>query len=766
MFLGHHCRTGIPLKVLSDRGSIFLSKLMSGLCEMLGIDSIATSPYRPQSNGVVERLHGTLKPMLSKNMDKGIDWSVFLPLALFAIRQVPNRDVGFSPHCLVYGRDVVGPLDVLYNGWVNRDFVSIDVDDWLLSLNDRLAVIHDIAVSNESISGGKRALVFNKNKSEKPLEIGSKVLMRVPGMKTALQAAWEGPYQVVDSSSRVTYKVSKGDDHPVKLAHRDNLKLYIDRHLSVNAVTLIAEEQGIDQSLSVSKATISADKYPGYRQCDLDSLLDSLKSHFSDTPGLCMAGTCKIELADGAAVVNLPPRQIPVGIRDAVKHELKKLLHDGIIVESISAWASPLVPVRKKDGSVIICIDFRQLNAVTPLRRYWLPSLTELLEQVGPNTCLSTLDLTAGFHQLAMDESSSELTTFVCPFGKFRYQRMPFGLKNAPAIFQFVVESVLKPVNDCCKNYVDDVIIYSSNWSDHLSHIKRIIECLGASGLTIKRRKCCFGRKHLMYLGHKIGAGQLAVPEHRVEALADFARPKTKKQLRSFLGSLSYYRRFIPRFADCSSALTPAVSLKAPLRVVWSDEMDSMFSKLKMLLCQCSVLFIPSPVDEFILYTDASGSGVGGCLHIVRNGDELPVGFFSRQLRSAEKNYSVSELESLAIVASLKYFEFYLYTKSVVVVTDHQPCLALMEGSSLNKRLLRFALALQQFDVQIIHRPGKSHSNADSMSRQVWPDDDEAAQCLSDSPPGRILAWGVVGGGMRSETDKRKKEKEMKTERR
>ncbi len=166
---------------------------------------------------------------------------------------------------------------------------------------------------------------------------------------------------------------------------------------------------------------------PGYRQCDFDSLLDSLKSHFSDTPGLCTAGTCKIELPDGAAVVNLPPRQIPVSIRDAVKHELDKLLHDGIIVESTSAWASPLVPVRKKDGSVRICIDFRQLNAVTPLRRYWLPSLTEILEQVGPNTCLSTLDLTAGFHQLAMDESSSELTTFVCPFGKFRYQRMFFG---------------------------------------------------------------------------------------------------------------------------------------------------------------------------------------------------------------------------------------------------------------------------------------------------------------------------------------------------
>ncbi len=124
--------------------------------------------------------------------------------------------------------------------------------------------------------------------------------------------------------------------------------------------------------------------------------------------------------------------------------------------------------MRKKDGSVRICVDFRQLNAVTPLRRYWLPSLTEILEQVGPNSCLSALDHTAGFHQLAMEKPSSEFTTFVCPFGKYRYLRMPFGLKNAPAIFQAVVESVLKPVSDCCRNYVDEVVIYSSNWPDHL----------------------------------------------------------------------------------------------------------------------------------------------------------------------------------------------------------------------------------------------------------------------------------------------------------
>ncbi len=163
-------RTGIPLKVLSDRGSIFLSKSMKGFCEMLGIDSIATSPYRPQSNGVVERLHGTLKPMLAKAVDSGIDWAEFLPLALFAIRQVPNRDLGYSPHYLVYSRDV----HVLYKGWVDREFDSMNVEEWLVKLNDRLSVIHDLAVDEESKNVAKRVLSFNKGKSDRSLEVGSK----------------------------------------------------------------------------------------------------------------------------------------------------------------------------------------------------------------------------------------------------------------------------------------------------------------------------------------------------------------------------------------------------------------------------------------------------------------------------------------------------------------------------------------------------------------------------------------------------------------
>ena len=318
--------------------------------------------------------------------------------------------------------------------------------------------------------------------------------MRVPGIHAALQAAWEGPYNVIDRVSRVTYRVSKGDGHPVRLAHLNNLKEYQERCKMVNAVTLVAEDQGISEKLLVNKAVLSKDKCPNYNESGLKLVLSGLDKYFSATPGLCGVGVCDIVLKNGASVVNLSPRQISGGIREAVRAEIDKLVSNGVIVESKSEWASPLVPIKKKDGSIRLCVDYRDLNSHTPLRHFWLPS-TEILEKVGPSLCLSTLDFISGFYQIAMSERSSELTTFVCR--TYMYCKMPFGLKNAPAIFQSVVEEVLIPVNQVCKNYIDDVVVYSACWDDHLIDLANVIRCLGEAGLTVKSKKCVFGRKYL-----------------------------------------------------------------------------------------------------------------------------------------------------------------------------------------------------------------------------------------------------------------------------
>ncbi len=256
--------------------------------------------------------------------------------------------------------------------------------------------------------------------------------------------------------------------------------------------------------------------------------------------------------------------------------------------------------------------------------------------------------------------------------------------------------------------------------------MKNVIKCLGSAGLKIKESKCEWGRKYLMYLGHQIGSGRLAVPEHRIEAMVNYAKPKTKKHLRRFLGVIGFYRKFVGGFANMSAVLTPATSLKASHRVGWTEEMEGAFATLCKSLCDCVVLHVPVLSDVFILYTDASGVGIGACLHVLRDNVELPVAFYSRQLKGAEHRYSMTELESLAIVAAVAHFNVYLERADVTVITDHIACLALRDSKAvLYPRLRKMAGQLQGHSITIQWRPGKLMENADGLSRQSWELDDE-----------------------------------------
>ncbi len=229
-------RSGFPLKILSDRGSVFIGKVLKRVYEILGIDSIQTSPYRPQGNGIVERFHGTLKPMLTKAVANGVDWVTFLPMALFAIRQVVNRDTGFSPHELVFGRRMRGPLDLLYAGWVCDCYKEVEVSKWVMSLQERLKLLHEVAVASASIATAARMKSFNKSKSLRELNVGDKVLLRIPGLHAALEASWEGPYEVVEKVSRVNYRVCNEGGKKSKIVHINNTKRYKSRGVGVNAV--------------------------------------------------------------------------------------------------------------------------------------------------------------------------------------------------------------------------------------------------------------------------------------------------------------------------------------------------------------------------------------------------------------------------------------------------------------------------------------------------------------------------------------------------
>ncbi len=201
---------------------------------------------------------------------------------------------------------------------------------------------------------------------------------------------------------------------------------------------------------------------------------------------------------------------------------------------------------------------------------------------------------------------------------------MPFGLQNAPALFQQMVDGVLASVSDCSGCYIDDVLIYTRTWEEHLSVLRKILNCIRDAGLTVKMRKCVFGKRRLRYLGHMIGEGDVCVPEDRVTAVSEWPMPTTKRQLKRFLGTAGYYRRFIPDFAVAAATLTPLTGKGALYRLVWTRNGESAFNVLKMSFCRSIVLCVPTVGDEFVLYTDASAGVIGGCFHVCRGDQELP----------------------------------------------------------------------------------------------------------------------------------------------
>ena len=569
-------------------------------------------------------------------------------MALSAIRAIPCHSTGFSPAELVVGKNTRNFLDVVFEGWSNPSYSTVDVVGWVQQLNDKLELLRDAATLNNSIARSSQNKYKANSMVVRKYKPGDLVFTRIPCCRAVLQASWEGPFKILKHIPPLNYEVGDLDDTWVRVTHVNNLRTYHPlpqpKLLHVKTACLVAEEtKELSNTLSKTPSLVG-DPCVGYSQQELDNLLTTYDDVFSPTPGEANVAPFQIKLQEDAIASNRPPYQVPIHLRGEVNMELDKLIEQHIIEPSQAIdWCAPIVPVRKPDKSIRLCIDYREINKVTPLDRHTIPTLPQILNNIGHASVLSKVDLTAGFHQIFVDNQSRDFTTFLSPKGKYRFVRMPFGLKNAPSHFQRTMDKVLEPVADCASVYIDDIIIFSNSWRDHIAHLSHVFDYIRQAGLTAKAAKCSFGKTKIEHLGHIIGSGTLAVPDHRITALAQYKRPVTKKTLRSFLGCMSYYRRFIDQYADMSALLTPSTSVSAPKSVVWTAEMDKAFQKLKVSLCNQVSLIIPSVLDTYSLHTDASGFGVGACLHVHRGEDDLPVAFFSRQLQGAEKNYSITE---------------------------------------------------------------------------------------------------------------------------
>ena len=423
-----------------------------------------------------------------------------------------------------------------------------------------------------------------------------------------------------------------------------------------------------------------------------------------------------------ATPIRQAPRRTPFAVRCEVARHLEQMQEKGVIKPSSSPWASPIVLVCKKDGTMRFCIDYRKLNAVTKADKFPLPRIDDLLDQLGKAQYFSTLDLAAGYWQIRINETSKEKTAFTTHQGLYEFQVMPFGLTNAPAVFQRLMQKVISGLNpvegpDFVCVYIDDLLIFSCSLEEHLKHLRLVMNRLRQAKLKLKPTKCHFVRHSVEFLGHIITASGLHPNPKQIAAVQDFPRPQTIHQPRQYLGLTSYYRRFIGRFAKIAAPLYHLT--KKEVKWEWSKECQLAFETLKQRLIQAPVLVYPDFEQKFILETDASLRGLGAVLSQMKEGLLHPVSYASRSLSSPEKNYSISKLETLAVVWAIQHYRAYLYGHEVTVVTDHSAVKAILETPSPSGKHARWWLKVFGSgvkNVEIKYRPGRENVKADSLS--------------------------------------------------
>ena len=413
------------------------------------------------------------------------------------------------------------------------------------------------------------------------------------------------------------------------------------------------------------------------------------------------------------------PRRIPFCHKEKVCQLVSDMLEKQVIQPSSSAWASPIVLVPKKDGTQRFCVDYRRLNAVTKKDVYPLPRIDDILDTLSGTKYFSTLDLCSGYWQIQLHPKVREKSAFTTHTGLYEFTRMPFGLCNAPATFQRLLQTVLSGLEGkFCFVYIDDILVCSKSFEEHLQHLQEIFERLRKANLTLKPKKCSFLQRQVAYLGHVISSDGISPDPSKIQKVRDYPVPTDVKKVRQFLGLASYYRRFIPGFAKIANPLHALTKKEEVFQ--WSVKCQAAFDLLKQKLISAPVLSYPrfGPEEKFIVETDASSLGIGAVLaQKQKDGYVHPVAYASRTLNPHERNYAITELETLALVWALKQFRAYILGHHCTVFTDHSACSSLLNSSNPSAKLARWAMSIQDLDLDIKYRSGKINLNADALSR-------------------------------------------------
>lgn len=641
-------------------------------------------------------------------------------------------NTGFSPFQLLFGRTVRGPMQVLKELWT-RETKEGEVKSALQHVIDlRDKVEETCKIAKESL--GKEAVrqkhYFDKKAKLRVFNIGSKVLLLSPCKENKMKMAWTGPFIVKGRVGPCDYRVQVRDK--VKTYHANLLQQYKEREAVIAAVAVLDEEKVTEEMEVVSEPLpvfplaaeetvrdVNLDPSIPEIHMEIRAVVNQFPDILTDIPHKTNLAECEIRVEDDTPVRT---RQFPVPFahKDIIRKEVEDMLKLGVIEPAQSPYSSPVVLVRKRDKSIRFCVDFRRLNKKVIFDAEPLLDVEYIFAKLGKARYLSKIDLSRGYWQIPVLPTDRPKTAFTTDSGQFQFVVMPFGLKTAGACFSRMMRALLLPLRlEEVDNFMDDILVATEKKERHLEVLQLVLQRLRVANLSARPTKCYLGFRELEYLGHMVGNGRITPLERVMDKIRRVEPPTTKKQVKSFLGLVGFYRRFIPHFAEIALPLTDLTKGAKSGPVVWTERCQKAFELLKERLSSQPVCCLPDWSKEFVLRTDASDIGLGAVLLQDQGFGLQPLACASKKLNPAERNYSPIEKECLAVVFGIQKYSQFLMGRHFKVQTDHSPLQWLHRINPQSPRLMRWSLQLQSYDFTVEAIAGKDNVDADFLSRNI-----------------------------------------------
>src|SRR5260221_981255 len=592
-----------------------MSDVMKEVYRLLSIKHQPTVPWHPMSNGVCESYNGSLKRMLKRLCSERVkDWDRYIDGWFFVYREAPHSSTRRSPFELVQGRDIRGPMNILPE-LCTKESVDSEINttyQYVLDLRERIQDTCELARQEVSKVQLRNQGYYNRKTKDRTFQVGEKILLLLPTEHNKIELQWKGPYSVVKKVGNLDYQIKM--DNKLKTLHVNMLKRYVVRTENlpetsvqtqrVAAVASVLEDETDESDLSLKDSelithySVSAketyqdvninSELPDYRKKAIKNLLYKYKEIFSDVPKITNLGEHRIHVISNQ-IVRCKPYPLPYSQQQVLDKEIDDILAMNIIEPSEALYASPLVIVKKSDGTNRVCVDYKRLNSITAIDPEPMTMADDIFAKLGGTKVYSKFDLSKGYYQLPMSADSMDYTTFTSHRGLYRFKVMPFGLTSAPMSFNRVMRKLLYKSRGL-DNYLDDVLAHSTGWTEHLQDLEDFFLRIQQANLSLRPTKCQIGYQTIDFLGHRITEDSIEPNPKKLEKILESSRPETKTQIKSFLGLIGYYQQFLPNYSKVTTPLTDLLKKNLPNKITWGMDQETAFQVLKSFILNSPVL--------------------------------------------------------------------------------------------------------------------------------------------------------------------------------